>query len=142
MTGKILAQTEIPFALAPREARRLTCAPMSVSWPDNRNGEFLVVETGDVRILHFFEPDKSLEYPAAEFDSAVERTAQGYRVTVTAKTLVRDLTLFADRLDPRARVDVQMLNLLPGEAGIFNIVCETNLDPRALTAFPVLQALN
>jgi len=142
MTGEVLARTEIPFALAPREARRLGCAPMSVSWPGNRNGEFLVVETGGLRVLHFFEPDKTLEYPAARFDAAVERTAGGYRVTITAKTLVRDLTLFADRLDPAARVDVQMLDLLPGERGVFNVSCQTELDTMALTTFPVLQAVN
>ncbi len=142
MAGEVLAEAEIPFDLAPREARRLTCAPMRVSWPNNRTGEFLVVATGDIRVLHFFEPDKALEYPAAAFDAAVERSAEGYRVTVTAKSLVRDLVIFADRLDPKARVDMQMLVLLPGERGVFNVVTNAELDPAALAAFPVLQAVN
>ena len=34
---------------------------------------------------------------------------------MTARTFVRDLTLFADRLDPTATVDQQLVTLLPGE---------------------------
>ncbi len=142
MAGRVLAETAIPFTLAPREARRLTCAPMSVSWPGNRNGEFLLVETGDIRILHFFEPDKDLSYPDADFDADVRQTPDGCQVVITARTLLRDLTLFADRLDPRARVDAQMLNLLPGEQAVFTIESRVQLHSEALTAFPVLQCVN
>lgn len=83
-----------------------------------------------------------IEQAWRDYDAGVERTAAGYRVTVTAKTLVRDLTLFADRLDPAARVDVQMLDLLPGERGIFNITSRVELNPAALVSAPVLQSVN
>ncbi|WP_158761834.1 hypothetical protein, partial [Streptomyces sp. NRRL S-146] len=36
-------------------------------------------------------------------------------ITVTARTLVRDLLLQADRLDPGARADRGLVTLLPGE---------------------------
>ena len=36
-------------------------------------------------------------------------------VTVTARTLVRDLLLQADRLAPAARADTGLVTLLPGE---------------------------
>jgi beta-mannosidase len=45
----------------------------------------------------------------------VRPTAGGALVEVTARTFVRDLTLFADRLDPAATVDEQLVTLLPGE---------------------------
>lgn len=56
-------------------------------------------------------PDRDLPYPAPEFDV---RLAPG-GVTVTARTLVRDLLLQADRLEPGARADRGLVTLLPGE---------------------------
>ncbi len=49
--------------------------------------------------------------PHPEFDVRVAPGA----VTVTARTLVRDLLLQADRLDPGARADRGLVTLLPGE---------------------------
>ena len=44
-----------------------------------------------------------------------------YRVTVTARTILRDLALFPDRLDPAATVDNALVTLLPGESATFSV---------------------
>ncbi|WP_109001191.1 glycoside hydrolase family 2 protein [Streptomyces rishiriensis] len=64
-----------------------------------------------LRAVHFPVPDRETPYPQPEFEVAVAPGA----VIVTAHTLVRDLLLQADRLDPGARADRGLVTLLPGE---------------------------
>ncbi|MEV5844638.1 glycoside hydrolase family 2 protein [Streptomyces sp. NPDC051985] len=74
--------------------------------------EFLVADArGGLRALYFPAPDREIPYPKPEFEVTVAPGA----VTVTARTLVRDLLLQADRLDPAARADRGLVTLLPGE---------------------------
>jgi beta-mannosidase len=61
--------------------------------------------------VHFPVPDRDIPYPRPEFEVAVVPGG----VEVSARTLVRDLLLQADRLDPRARADRGLVTLLPGE---------------------------
>src|SRR5690606_41358299 len=60
----------------------------------------------------------------------------GAQVTVTAGTLLRDLALFPDRLDPAAEVDEALVTLLPGESAVFTVTGATELGPGALTTKP------
>jgi beta-mannosidase len=66
-------------------------------------------------------------------------------VTVTARTIVRDLVLQADRIDPGATVSEQCISLLPGESHTFHISSAiagngaSGLD--AWTRYPVLQGV-
>ncbi|CAM5286052.1 hypothetical protein SALBM311S_09788 [Streptomyces alboniger] len=55
--------------------------------------------------------DREIPYPRPEFDVALVPGG----IEVTARTLVRDLLLQADRLDPAARADRGRLTPLPGE---------------------------
>ncbi|MFE9439792.1 glycoside hydrolase family 2 protein [Streptomyces sp. NPDC006602] len=73
--------------------------------------EFLVADAGGLRALHFPAPDRDIPYPKPEFDV----TIAAFGITVTAHTLVRDLLLQADRLDPDARTNRGLVTLLPGE---------------------------
>lgn len=73
--------------------------------------EFLVADADGVRALHFPAPDRDVPYVRPEFDVEVGPGT----VTVTARTLVRDLLLQADRLASAARADTGLVTLLPGE---------------------------
>jgi len=66
----------------------------------------------------------------------------GARVEVTARTLVRDLALFPDRLDPAATVDDALVTLLPGETAAFVIGTSGPLDPGTMARPPVLRSAN
>ncbi|MGW1720520.1 glycoside hydrolase family 2 protein [Streptomyces sp. NPDC002156] len=92
--GRAVAEVRVPERLAPVGA-----------------GEFLVADADGLRALYFPVPDREIPYPRPEFDVSVAPGA----VTVTARTLVRDLLLQADRLDPGARADRGLVTLLPGE---------------------------
>ncbi|WP_406161171.1 glycosyl hydrolase 2 galactose-binding domain-containing protein [Streptomyces canus] len=82
---------------------------------------------GGLRALYFPSPDREIPYPRPEFDVAV---APG-GVTVTARTLVRDLLLQADRLEPTARADRGLVTLLPGERVTIGVSGWQTPDPDA-----------
>ncbi|MFF7447949.1 MULTISPECIES: glycoside hydrolase family 2 protein [unclassified Streptomyces] len=92
--GRAVARVEVPKGLVPAGAK-----------------EFLVVDADGLRALHFPEADRDIPYPRPEFDVALVPGG----VRVTARTLVRDLLLQADRLDPDAAADRGLVTLLPGE---------------------------
>ncbi len=78
--------------------------PADLARPDEGRRELLVAEAGDTaeRALWFFAEDRDVDWPAAAWDATVEPVDGGQRVRVTARTVLRDLTLFPDRLDPAA----------------------------------------
>ncbi|MFF7049718.1 glycoside hydrolase family 2 protein [Streptomyces griseorubiginosus] len=106
--GAVLGEADLGF----RAGRR---AVAEVSVPDELEPagpkEFLVADADGLRALRFPSPDREIPYPRPEFDVTVAPGA----VTVTARTLVRDLLLQADRLHPDARADRGLVTLLPGE---------------------------
>ncbi|WP_431998648.1 glycoside hydrolase family 2 protein [Streptomyces fungicidicus] len=92
--GRTVAVVEVPVELLP-----------------DGPGEFLVADADGVRAWHFPAPDREIPYPRPEFEVALAPDG----ITVTARTLVRDLLLQADRLGPGARADRGLVTLLPGE---------------------------
>ncbi|QDZ15120.1 glycoside hydrolase family 2 protein [Humibacter ginsenosidimutans] len=79
--------------------------------------------------------------PDAAEASAV-RTEGGYRVSVRARSYLRDVFLAVDRLDPAARVDAGLVSLLAGEVAVFHVASEADLDPGLFTRWPVLASAN
>ncbi|MFF1833362.1 glycoside hydrolase family 2 protein [Streptomyces sp. NPDC058231] len=95
--------------------------------------EFLVADADGLRALHFPVRDKDFAYPRPDYDVTVEEVA-GKRdtvdVVVSAHTLLRDLLLQADRLDPRAAVDQGLRTLLPGEQARFRVTGCSSVDAK------------
>ncbi|TDB77303.1 glycoside hydrolase family 2 protein [Micromonospora sp. KC723] len=118
--------------------------PADLAGPDEARRELLVAEAGDEveRAFWFFAEDRDADWPAARFEASVEPADGGQRVRVTARTALRDLTLFPDRLDPSAEVDQALVTLLPGESTTFTVTAGGPLDPAALTSRPVLRCVN
>ncbi|MFG2798263.1 glycoside hydrolase family 2 protein [Streptomyces pseudovenezuelae] len=106
--GEVLGETGVDFGT---ERRAVAHVDVPRELEPVGPKEFLVVDVDGLRALHFPAPDREIPYPRAEFDVTVAPGA----VTVTARTLVRDLLLQADRLHPDARADRGLLTLLPGE---------------------------
>jgi len=116
--------------------------PKDVCVPDDPRAEVLVADGDGTRAWWFFAEDRDIAYPAPGYDATVEPVDGGQRVTVTARTVLRDVTLFPDRLDPQARVDEALVTLLPGETARFTVHSRNPLDPDALTSRPVLRCVN
>ncbi|WP_433087079.1 glycoside hydrolase family 2 protein [Dactylosporangium sp. CA-052675] len=121
-----------------------------LSTADEPAAELIVADsstdTDTERALWCFAEDVDLRYPPAVTDVAVRRGETGLVIEVTAGTLLRDLTLFADRLDPAATVDRQLVTLLPGESATFRVrggrSLEALAESPAWAASPVLRCAN
>ena len=143
LTGQPRAKAAVELAVPPNSAVTVPLAP-ELAGSDDPAGELLVAEEAgtDQRHFWFFAEDRDIAYPPAEYEAAVEPTADGARVRVTARSLLRDLTLFPDRLDPSAVVDEAMVTLLPGETATFTVRATGELPPERLTSRPVLRCVN
>ncbi|MEU5914030.1 glycoside hydrolase family 2 protein [Micromonospora sp. NPDC047527] len=143
LTGEPRAKTSVNLDV-PAYSSVVLALPAELARPNEGRRELLVAEAGDTaeRALWFFAEDRDVEWPAAQWDATVEPADGGQRVLVTARTVLRDLSIFADRLDASAEVDNALVTLLPGESVAFTVRADTALDPAALTSRPVLRCVN
>ncbi|MEO7589212.1 MAG: glycoside hydrolase family 2 protein [Arachnia sp.] len=140
--GMELASQLVEIAVPPRTTATY---PLSadVSAPGDVCREFLVA--GDAagavkRAWWWFAEDVDVEFPAPCFRTDVVGTADGYAVTVTAESLVKEVSLFPDRLSADAVVDDVLVSLLPGESHTFRITTEAQLEIDSLIRSPVLRS--
>jgi beta-mannosidase len=103
--------------------------------------EVLVVTLGEACGLHRWAESKDLALDPAPVRTTVTAQDGGYRVEVTATSLALGVTLLADRLDPDAQVDEQVIDLPSGATAVFH-VASRGLDPAALVTRPVLRTEN
>ena len=139
--GEVLAE-ERHAARAPARGRQALPIPAPIASPGAADRELIVVEAADgtPRATWFFRRDKETAWPAPRFDATVRREGAEHLVSVTARTLLRDLSLFPDRLAPTADVDSQLVTLLPGETHVFRVSKVPEAD--RLCSFPVLACVN
>ncbi|MFG2104179.1 glycoside hydrolase family 2 protein [Micromonospora echinaurantiaca] len=143
LAGEPRAKTTLELAVPAYDSVTLAL-PAELARPDDARAELLVAEAGEPagRALWFFAEDRDVRWPAARWEALVEPVDGGQRVRVTAATVLRDLSLFPDRLDPAATVDEALVTLLPGESATFTVRSPAPLDPVALTTRPVLRFVN
>ncbi|OUC90854.1 glycoside hydrolase family 2 protein [Streptosporangium minutum] len=141
LDGDPLAKETAAVEVAPRSVVVIPL-PDPVAVPGDPTAELLVARLGDRRAISFFAEDTQVTFPEAVHDAHAEVVEGGYQVTVTARTLLRELALFPDRLDPAASVNDMLVTLLPGESATFHIATRRQLDPAALTSSPVLRCVN
>jgi beta-mannosidase len=102
----------------------------------------LVAALDDVRTVHTWVEEIDLRLDAAPFHTEVEAVDGGYVVAVTASSLVRDLVLHVDRLDPAARVDAALVTLPAGETVRLRVHSSVPGLEHALVQAPVLRTAN
>ncbi|HEY7273045.1 MAG TPA: glycoside hydrolase family 2 protein [Actinoplanes sp.] len=144
LTGAVLASAPVNADVAPGSAVTVPL-PASVTAAGDtaaRDTEVLVVDAGEHRALWFPAEDKDIVWPPAAYDAEVSTADGATRVTVTARTFLRSLILYPDRLDPTAEVDDADVNLFPGESVTFTVTGDAELDADALTRPPVLRCVN
>src|SRR6266702_3933286 len=104
--------------------------------------EVLVADAGSLRAWWHYAEDVDTSLPDPDLDVTVEQVADGYRLTVMAGALVRDLAVLADRLAGDAVVDDMLATLLPGESATFTIRTAAVLTKEQLTDPLVLRSAN
>jgi beta-mannosidase len=141
--GRITGRALLEIAIDPRDTAEVVLEGNVAPAP----GEFLVTgREGFPRATWFTKEDKDMDWATARFTAETALVDGGVAVTVTADTVLRDLCVFADRLDPDAVVDKALVTLIPGEQVTFTVTSEAiAASPEltaALTAKPVLRAVN
>jgi beta-mannosidase len=111
--GSVVVRTELAFAAAGQSVAVVDVPPAVAETHEGK--EFLVVDGAPLRAWWFPDRDRDFAYPEARFEVAVLPADGGRDVLVTARTLIRDLYLQADRLAPDATADRGLTTLLPGE---------------------------
>jgi len=141
LDGRTLAEIRIPVVVGPRAMASLDL-PTSVAVPRRAKDEILVIDAGLLRSVWTWLPDRDLDYPDARWEVSMAAEPTGYEVSVTARTLVRDLCLFPDRLHADAVVDDMLVTLLPAETATFHVASPPLSDPTRLSIRPVLRSVN
>jgi beta-mannosidase len=140
-----LARQQVDFALEPRAATAIAINDDVLS-PSSPTAEYLVAEEESAGAAYWYfveDPQLELAAPIEALDVTAERTGSGFSVQVTASSLVKDLTLFPDRIDPAATVDTALVTLQAGQSHTFQVTSsQADLDPAALTRRPVLRSAN
>ncbi|MGB7156971.1 MAG: glycoside hydrolase family 2 TIM barrel-domain containing protein [Tepidisphaeraceae bacterium] len=139
-TAELLASQAIDCEIGPRAVHRVPL-DRAVATPLDPSREFIYFgdETGT---FWFFAPDKDLRYSKPRFRCDVDREGDEYSLRVSADTLVRDVCVFADRIDPDATVSDQLVTLFPDEIFTFVIRSKRNLTKEQLTSPPVFRCVN
>lgn len=110
--------------------------------PSDAASELLVAEFGGERGLWFFSEFRDSSLGEAVLETEAHAVEGGVDVTVTARTLVRELALLADVAAPDAEVDDMLVTLLPGESVTFHVRTASGVAPEAFTAPEVLRSAN
>ncbi|MBX9243558.1 glycoside hydrolase family 2 protein [Actinotalea ferrariae] len=146
LDGRVHASASIELRVEPRSVTVLHL-PDDVLAVAHPSREVLVVRVGDagpagdgreVRAVHTWVEDTELAYEDDVLDVSVEPVEGGFAVTLTARSLVRDVALLVDKVDALAQVDDQLVTLLPGETRVLRVRSKLAgdgsafLDPRVL----------
>ena len=102
--GEILAQASVPVDVGPRSSTPLAVPP-EVASPADPGAEVVIAQLDGQTAVHTFAEDVDLALDPEPLQVAVDRVADGYAVTVTARALARDITLPPDRVAADATVD-------------------------------------
>jgi len=102
----------------------------------------LVADLPGARAHRYPAEDPELGLDPAPLEVAAVADAVGYRVTVTARSLAKDVTLQPDRVHPTAEADHGLVTLLPGESAEFVVTAPAGLDLAAFADALVVRSAN
>ncbi len=140
-SGEVCAEHLEQVHIKPRSVERFRLEP-ALTHTEHPATELLTAEADGLRALWTFSRDAQLRYPRLEVDAELEGTANGYVLRLEAKTFVRDLCLLVDKLEPAATTDTQLLTLLPGERGAFEVWTDQTLSLEACLEPTILYSAN
>jgi len=139
--GEVLAEVTVDVDVAARSTVRVP-VEASVGTAGDVASECVVADLGDERGLWFFAEFRDSALLAADLETEARRVDGGVQVVVTARSLVRELSLLADVAAPDAEVDEMLVTLLPGERAVFTIRTGSDVDPSRFLSPDVLRSAN
>lgn len=146
--GDALANLTREVNVAPRSVDLVELSA-DVATPTDQSGEALIVSLADSRAenqhardVHCWAEDVALALDPQAAEASAESIQGGYRVVVTARSLVKDLMLFPDRLDPDSSVDAGLVTLPAGASVTLTVRSAVTGLGDALAQAPVLRSAN
>ncbi|MGN6126729.1 MAG: glycoside hydrolase family 2 protein [Humibacter sp.] len=139
--GSILAEQRVVIDIAPRSTQSIEIEADAATAGDAA-AELITADAPGARGVWFFAEPRDSALPAARTVVSTTPVDGGVDVTVNAGSLVRDLTLLVDKVDPAARVDSGLVTLLPGESHTFHVTGTAVTDAAAYAAPTVLRSGN
>jgi beta-galactosidase/beta-glucuronidase len=115
-TGDTIRRWPCTLHVPPRTSLRVGRLGKPSEITSDPTRQFISFRSAHATAEWFFRPDKELNYPVPEFRKVrVTPTTNGVRLYFRAHTLIRDLIILADRLDPNDRIGCAHITLLPTE---------------------------
>jgi len=130
--GVMLAEHRGHVRIGPRVAGSLWNMECLLGRASDVTRELLIAEAregggeaagqpGFERALFFHRPDHELAYPRGVCDVRVSVTSEGVRLSLVARTLIRDYVLAPDQVDSAATASDNLITLLPGEEAVIDV---------------------
>ncbi|AMM34649.1 beta-mannosidase [Sinomonas atrocyanea] len=141
LSGRVLSDVAVGLRVPPRSVVR-TPLPEDLSLPEDPASEMLVAVLAGTRTFWHFAEYRGQALDAAEFLAEAEPCDGGILLRITARTLLRDVTVLADKLDADATVDPALVTLLPAESAEFRIRTALPLTLSELSDRRVLRSAN
>ena len=139
--GLALGHATFEINIEPRTAASIAL-PAELSTPEDSTAEIVVARLDTLTQVHTFVEDIELALDANPVDVEVMETEGGYAVTVTARSLARDVTLLADRAAADATVDDALVTLPAGQSTTFRVRTSARDLEQVLGRPPVLRTAN
>jgi beta-mannosidase len=148
-SGTVLAEVDTDVLVDARRTATIVI-PSEVATPGDAGTELITATAKDStvdraiveRALWFFAADRELVLPAAQWSASAMAADGGYRIDVTAGSLVRELAPLVDMVAADATVDEMLVTLLPGESTSFVVRTDAVVDPARLIDPTVLRCAN
>ncbi|HEU4909672.1 MAG TPA: glycoside hydrolase family 2 protein, partial [Propionibacteriaceae bacterium] len=141
LDGVALANINVEVKVEPRTVIPIALTE-ELSRPDDAATEIVVARLENLTRVHTFVEDIDLALQADPVEVQVTEADDGYAVTVTARSLARDVALLTDRAAPDASVDDALITLTAGQSKTFRIRTTARDLGQALTRAPVLRTAN
>ncbi len=139
--GAGLATETNRLSVAPRATERIP-VPAGVASPGSAESELIRAEFGNAFGDWFFAEGRDSALAEPRLETELDRTEDGYTLTVVAHTLVRELTVLVDKVAPDASVDRALVTLMPGEQAAFRIVTDAVITQEDIVSGEVLRSAN
>jgi len=135
--GEVLAQEPIAMVVEPGASTSVLLSTEIAASGDPRR-EVVVVGDGDERAWWWFDGGRDLDLDVPDLTWEHRCDGSDLVLTVTSDTVVRELTIYPERVASEATVDRQLVDLLPGEPASFRVTGIAPSEIRALVTAPAM----
>ncbi|MFC7625990.1 glycoside hydrolase family 2 protein [Microlunatus sp. GCM10028923] len=139
--GSLLASAHASFTVPPRGTVAIDL-PGDIAHAVRPDRELVVASAADERGIWFFAEPRTARLEPAKVRVTERRVNGSTDVTVTAVSLVVDLTLLVDKATPDAVTEEGFITLLPGEDHTFRVRHDGEMPAGVFTTADVLRTAN